>query len=134
MTIAEVNEKYGLSIDTLRYYERIGLIPPVPRSKGGIRNYGESDCLAVEFIKCMRSAGITIEALVEYMSLFEKGQKTREARKNILKEQRDQLKERITEMQAALKKLSFKIDNYDTLVVEAENKFTNNDNGNEAKK
>jgi DNA-binding transcriptional MerR regulator len=134
MTIAEVNAKYGLSIDTLRYYERIGLIPPIPRTKGGIRNYGESDCLAVDFIKCMRSAGVTVEALVEYMSLFEKGPKTREARKNILKEQRDQLKVRITEMQNALKKLNFKIDNYDTLVVEAENKFTGNENGKVAKK
>jgi DNA-binding transcriptional MerR regulator len=128
MTIAEVSKQYGLSIDTLRYYEKIGLIAPVSRTKGGIRSYGESDCLAVDFIKCMRGAGITVEALVEYMSLFQKGQKTREARKKILKEQRDQLKVRITEMQDALEKLNFKIDNYDTLMVEVENKFIDKEN------
>lgn len=44
MTIAEVGKKYGLSADTLRYYERIGLIPPVHRTKSGIRDYLEEDC------------------------------------------------------------------------------------------
>ncbi len=43
MTIAAVSETYGLTPDTLRYYERIGLIPPVPRTAGGIRDYGEDD-------------------------------------------------------------------------------------------
>jgi DNA-binding transcriptional MerR regulator len=125
MTIAEVGKKYDLSVDTLRYYERIGLISPVPRTKGGIRNYGESDCLAVEFIKCMRSAGVTVEALVEYMTLFQKGEKTREARKDILKEQRTLLKIRVEELQETLKKLDYKIENYDTLCYEAEKKFIN---------
>ena len=53
MTIAEVSEKYGLTADTLRYYERVGLLPPVPRTSGGIRDYGEKDCGWIEFIKCM---------------------------------------------------------------------------------
>lgn len=124
MTIAEVGEKYGLSADTLRYYERIGLLAPVPRTKGGIRDYGKIDCLAVEFIKCMRGAGVAIEALVEYVSLFQKGDSTREARKGILRDQRELLKARIVEMQEALDKLNFKIENYDTLVWDAEKKMT----------
>lgn len=56
MTISEVSEKYGLTPDTLRYYERIGLIPPVPRTKSGLRDYDESSCNWIEFIKCMRGA------------------------------------------------------------------------------
>ena len=123
MTIAEVGEKYGLSTDTLRYYERIGLLAPIPRTKGGIRNYGEIDCQAVEFIKCMRGAGVAIEALVEYVSLFQGGKTTRQARLTILQEQRDLLMVRISEMQEALNKLNFKIENYDTLVLEAEKKL-----------
>ena len=123
MTIAEVSEKYGLSTDTLRYYERIGLLAPVPRTKGGIRDYGQIDCLAVEFIKCMRGAGVAIEALVEYVSLFQKGDSTRETRKDILREQRELLIARIAEMQEALDKLNFKIENYDTLVWDAEKKI-----------
>ena len=70
MTIAEVSKKYEISADTLRYYERIGLIPPVSRSKSGIRDYDENACSWVELMKCMRSAGVQIEALIEYVALF----------------------------------------------------------------
>lgn len=70
MTIAEVSEKYALTADTLRYYERIGLIPPVPRTQSGFRNYDEESCRWIELMKCMRSAGVQIEALTEYVRLF----------------------------------------------------------------
>jgi DNA-binding transcriptional MerR regulator len=113
LTIAQVSEKYGLSADTLRYYERIGLIARVNRTPGGIRNYTEQDCNAVEFIKCMRAAGIPIEALIEYVSLFEQGDQTKDTRKQILIEQRDLLVKRIQEMQNTLKRLNSKIEHYD---------------------
>ena len=76
MTIAEVSERYEMSADTLRYYERIGLFPPVPRDKNGIRNYDDESCGWIEFIRCMRSAGIQIEALIEYVRLYHQGSKT----------------------------------------------------------
>ena len=88
MTIAEVSKLVDLSNDTLRYYERIGLIPPVHRNKSGIRDYDEEDIRWVEFIKCMRSAGLPIEALIEYVSLFRQGDDTADARKALLIEQR----------------------------------------------
>lgn len=81
MTISEVSEKYGLTPDTLRYYERIGLIPPVPRTRSGLRYYDESSCNWIEFIKCMRGAGLQIEALIEYVALYQQGDSTIEARK-----------------------------------------------------
>ncbi len=74
MTIAEVSKKYDLSCDTIRYYERIGLLPEIPRTKSGIRNFDEESCRWIEFIKCMRSAGMEIEALLEYVTLFKKDQ------------------------------------------------------------
>jgi DNA-binding transcriptional MerR regulator len=123
MTIAEVSAQYGLSIDTLRYYERIGLIPPVTRNRNGIRNFTEMDCNWVAFIKCMRSAGIPVETLIEYVGLFQKGDATRQARKEILIEQRGLLAQRITEMRETLEKLDFKIANYDTLLLEYEKKM-----------
>ena len=110
MTIAEVSKKYELSADTLRYYERIGLIPPVPRTRSGIRDYDESSCGWVEFIKCMRGAGLQIEALIEYVSLFRQGDETSRA---ILIEQRGQLAERITQMQQTLERLDRKIAHYE---------------------
>jgi DNA-binding transcriptional MerR regulator len=84
MTITKVAEQYGLSTDTLRYYERIGLIPTVQRNKAGNRDYNETDCNRVKFVKCMRSAGIPVESLTEYVRLFLMGEETRETRKTIL--------------------------------------------------
>ena len=120
MTIAEVSRRYGVSADTLRYYERIGLIPPVPRSKSGIRDYDEQSCGWVELMKCMRSAGVQIEALIEYVALFRKGDSTIDARKALLAEQRDQLMARMAEMQASLDRLNLKIEKYERDLVEKE--------------
>ncbi len=113
MTIAEVSKKYGVSADTLRYYERIGLIPPVHRTAGGIRDYTDDDCNWVGFVKCMRSAGLTIEALIEYVTLYQQGDETIQARKDLLIEQRRLLLERIEEMQATVARLDGKIERYD---------------------
>lgn len=113
MTIAEVSKQYGLSADTLRYYERIGLIPPVPRSKSGIRDYDETSCGWIELMKCMRAAGVQIEALVEYVALFQQGDETIDARKALLCEQRDHLLNRIADMQTSLDKLNDKIERYE---------------------
>ena len=102
MTISEVAEKYQLTADTLRYYERIGLLPRVQRNNSGIRDYSEEDCNWVGFIKCMRSAGLSIEVLVEYVSLFQQGDSTVDARKDLLIEQREELERRLAEMQQTL--------------------------------
>lgn len=120
MKIAEVSEKHGLSSDTLRYYERIGLIPPVTRSENGIRDYGELDIRRVEFIKCMRKAGLPIEVLIEYVGLVQQGDKTIEARKEILAEQRDLLVSRIQEMQKTLDVLNHKIQVYESAILTKE--------------
>lgn len=123
MTIAEVSKQYNISADTLRYYERIGLIPPVNRNKNGIRDYTDEDCKWVDFIKCMRSAGLPIEVLIEYVTLFRQGNSTIEARKEILIEQRGILEEKINFMTATLERLNYKIDNYDTIILSAENRL-----------
>ncbi|HUH96874.1 MAG TPA: MerR family transcriptional regulator [Anaerolineales bacterium] len=120
MKIAEVSEQYGISSDTLRYYERIGLIPPVNRDGGGIRDYNELDLRRVEFIKCMRSAGLPIEVLIEYVGLVQRGDNTIEARKEILIEQRRQLVARMKEMQKTLGILDHKIAAYEKAVLKAE--------------
>lgn len=116
MRIAEVAEKYDISADTLRYYERIGLLPRVHRNKSGVRDFTETDCARVQFIKCMRGANVSIEALIEYMDLYAQGDSTAEARKAILEEQREQVIERMAEMQAGLDRLNHKIEHYDELL------------------
>ena len=120
MTIAEVSRKYDISADTLRYYERIGLIPPVPRTRGGLRDYGEESCGWIQLMTCMRAAGVQIEALIEYVDLFQQGDATLDARKALLVEQRDQLVSRMAEMQASLDLLNQKIARYEQGMMTAE--------------
>jgi MerR family transcriptional regulator, aldehyde-responsive regulator len=120
MKIAEVSEQYGLSSDTLRYYERVGLIPPVNRNESGIRDYNKLDLRRVEFIKCMRSAGLPVDVLIEYVGLVQQGDKTIEARKEILKEQRELLLARMKEMQTTLDVLNRKIEVYENAVLKKE--------------
>ena len=123
MKIAEVSKRYGMSADTLRYYERIGLLRHVPRNESGIRDYGEQDLARIRFVKCMRGANVSIEALLEYMELFEGGDATLGARKAILEEEREKLRERMAEMQAGLDRLDYKIAHYEDLIVKAEQKI-----------
>jgi MerR family transcriptional regulator, aldehyde-responsive regulator len=120
MKIAEVSERYSISHNTLRYYERIGLIPPVNRNGNGIRDYNELDVRRVEFIKCMRSAGLPIETLIKYVALVQQGDRTIEARKEILIEQREQLVARMAEMQKTLDMLDYKIKVYENAVLKRE--------------
>lgn len=116
MRIAEVAEQYDLSADTLRYYERIGLLRPVKRNGSGVRDYSEEDCARIGFVKCMRGANVSIEALIEYMQLFDEGDATLEARKQILIEQRDAARERLARIQEGLDRLDYKIAHYDELI------------------
>jgi DNA-binding transcriptional MerR regulator len=120
MKIAEVSERYAISSDTLRYYERIGLIPPVNRNVSGIRDYVEVDLRRVEFIKCMRSAGLPIEVLIEYVGLVQQGDRTIETRREILVEQREKLGARMKEMQNTLDILDHKIEVYENAVLKKE--------------
>jgi len=120
MKISEVSEQCGISIDTLRYYERIGLIPPVNRNQSGIRDYNELDLRRVEFIKCMRNAGLPIETLIEYYGLVQQGDQTIEARKEILREQRAQLVAKMEEIQQTLDLVDHKIEVYENALLNKE--------------
>ena len=116
MTIAEVSKQYGLSQDTLRYYERVGMIPPVTRTAGGIRDYQEEDLGWVELAKCMRYAGLPVESLIEYVKLFREGDSTIEARRDLLAERREELLEQKRHIEETLDLLDYKISRYEEAV------------------
>lgn len=113
MTIKNVSEKFNITSDTLRYYERVGLIGPIKKNSSGIRDYDENDLQRIEFVMCMRSANLSIEVLLRYIKLYEIGDQTIVERRNLLGEQREILKQKILEMQKVLDKLDIKIDMYD---------------------
>ena len=112
MTIKEVSKMYNLSPDTLRFYEKKGLIGPVKKTSGGIRDYEEEDLKRIEFIKCMRSAEIPVIVLKEYVALFSAGDETIKERRKLLEEQKHILEDKIAKMQEAYEKLNKKIDMY----------------------
>ena len=126
MKISEVSKKYNISPDTLRYYEKEGLLPNVKKNASGIREYSENDCNWVEFIKCMRGAGLSIEALAKYIELFYKGDSTKEERKNILTEERAKLIEKRDAIQATIDRLDYKIDAYDKTIIKKEKELLEN--------
>lgn len=113
MQIKEVSQKFQITPATLRYYERIGLIPSVPRNANGIRDYDEEAIGWVKFIQCMRSAGMPIDALREYVALYQQGSHTAAARKQLLIEQRDNLIQRMSDLQQTLDRLTMKIAHYE---------------------
>ena len=116
MTIKEIAQKYNLTADTLRYYEKIGLLSTVPRTSKGIRNYDAVTCRRIEFIKCMRDAGVEIEALIKYIHLLEQGKSTVLARKTLLEQQKEKLLEKQKSIALTLEKLDYKIELYDEII------------------
>lgn len=118
MTIGEVSKKLDIPIDTLRYYEKIGLIGPVPKTKSGIRDYDDISIRQIEFIKCMRSANLPIEELIKYMSLFKEGDKTLKERKQILVNQRENVIKQIEELKKVKERLDHKLELYDEQLLE----------------
>lgn len=116
MTIKEVSEQYQVSQDTLRYYERVGIIPQVTRTAGGIRDYQEQDISWVQNAICMRAAGLPVEALIEYVKLFQEGDSTIPARLKLLSKQRKSLLAQREKMDETLKTLDYKISRYEQAV------------------
>lgn len=116
MTIKEVSEKYNITQDTLRYYERIGMIPAVSRTAGGIRNYDDADCGWIELAICMRSAGVPVEAMIEYVQLYQEGDETIPARLQLLIDQRTELQKQKEKIEDMLMRLEYKIGRYEEAV------------------
>ena len=125
MRIAEVSKKLNISADTLRYYERIGLIPKVHRDKSGNRDYTDLNCKWIKFIKCMRNSGMPIEILIEYVTLLQEGEHTAGVRKDLLLEQKEYLQDKIDELQQMLNYLNSKIETYDEFIMKKEKELRN---------
>jgi len=116
MTIKEVSKKYDISQDTIRYYEKIGLIPKVPRNASGIRDFDEKSLKWIEFIKCMRLSGMEIETLLRYVQLFREGKDTVLERKRLLEEQKNKLLEKQKNISTTIDRLNYKLMLYDDII------------------
>ncbi|WP_086349067.1 MerR family transcriptional regulator [Candidatus Enterococcus clewellii] len=108
MKINEVSKKYQLSLSTLRYYEKIGLLDPVERVSG-IRQYGDQDFDRIEFILCMKESGLSLEMIKEYFDLYKEGDHTLEKRLSLLQKQEQETKEKLERVQATLDYIHYKM-------------------------
>lgn len=116
MKIAQVSKEKHISIDSLRYYERIGLIPPVKRVKGGIREYSEEDLKWLDFVMEVRSAGVSIEPLIDYVRLCGEGLHTVPARRDLWEDECELLEKRIRGLQETLAHMQAKVAHYDGML------------------
>jgi DNA-binding transcriptional MerR regulator len=116
MTIKEVCERFAITADTLRYYERVGAIPEVGRTSGGIRNYTEEDLKWIQNAIFLRGAGVPLEMIIEYVRLFKQGDETFEARCSLLKEAREEVLATREKYDKALDKLDYKIGKYEEAI------------------
>lgn len=127
MKISEVSKKYDIPVDTLRYYEKAGLLPNVKKNSSGIRDYSETDCNWVEFIKCMRGAGLPIEVLKKYIKLFYEGDSTLTERKQILIDERQKLILKGDAIQSTIERLNYKINSYEETIAVREKELLRQD-------
>ncbi|MCB4992376.1 MerR family transcriptional regulator [Streptococcus mutans] len=123
MNIKKVSEITDVSADTIRYYERIGLLPRITRTNSGVRDFTEREIGILEFVRCFRKAGMNVEALIEYISLLEEGEGTERERLRLLTEQRDEMDDRIYELNQARERLNYKIENYENIIQKHEQKL-----------
>ncbi|WP_219995096.1 MerR family transcriptional regulator [Pediococcus damnosus] len=111
--IKQASKLSETSPDTIRYYEKVGIIAPIKRDKNGFRQFSERDIRRIKFMRHMRTAGLNISSLLEYANLIQQGDQTKDERVTFLKEQRDQLQKQLTITQSAIDQLNYKIDHYD---------------------
>ncbi len=116
MKIKEVSEITGMSIDTLRYYEKEGLLDYIARDQNGRRNYSEEDFEKIEFIRCMRSAGIPVKTIAEYIKMCVTGDATIPDRKQLLLREKEAQLDKLERLRECLDRLDCKIETYEAIM------------------
>ena len=116
MTIKEVSNMLNISQDTLRYYEKVGVIPPVPRTKSGLRNYGEEEINWIQHVTCLRKSGLPIKTMIDYLNLYLQGDSTYPQRLKLLHEQYDEILKQKKHLETSLNRLSKRIKYYNDLL------------------
>lgn len=125
MNIKEASKLTDLTPNTIRYYERIGVIPAIPRDKNGNRVFNDLEIQWLELSRDLRHAGVHVEMIIDYVQLVAQGDRKIPARINLLKEAKIEIEDSIATLTTTLEHLQYKIDHYDTHMVTLENKLIN---------
>src|SRR5204862_5297172 len=111
---SQVTEMTGFSVDTLRYYERIGLLLAVDRTAGGRRRYSDDDLMFLRWLRCLRDTGMPIADMLRFVELLRAGDGTRAERIEVLEQHERRVEEQIALLQGHLQHIRYKIELYAT--------------------
>lgn len=114
MQIGEISKKTGLSISTLRYYDKHGLLQNIDRSNGGIRKFDDKDLEALRIILCLKTSGMKISEIKQFMDWCNEGDATIDKRLNMFYEQEKNINKQIDILNKSLKLIKFKQWYYET--------------------
>lgn len=113
LTIREAAQHIGLTTHTLRYYERVGLLPPVARAHNGHRRYSPDDLRWLELLERLQASGMPIRRMLEFARLVRRGSSTIPQRRAVLDQHRAEIETTIATLQTTLALLRKKIARYD---------------------
>lgn len=123
MFIREMAQRTRISDDTLRFYERIGLLPPVPRSRSGVRQYSEYHVQYVALIQSLKASGMSLEEIQHYMELARRGQATAGIRKRMVVAAKHKLQQQIARLQQSVAEADFQLRHYETSLLKRTNRM-----------
>lgn len=118
MQIGEISKLTGLSISTLRYYDKHGLLNNLGRTEGGIRTFSKQNIEALTLINCLKTSGMKISEIKQFMDWCNEGDSSIEKRLNMFYEQEKNIKEQIAALNKSLKLIKFKQWYYETAIKE----------------
>ena len=115
-TIGDISEMFSITADTLRYYEKTGVIPPIKRDENGRRVFSEDDIKWLGFVNCLKLTEMPLDNIRKYLELLKSGDKTAKMRREIIAKQKLVLGKRINELNTAMNHLDNKLKFYDDLL------------------
>lgn len=113
-TIGEISKMLNVAPSTIRYYDKEGLLPFLERSKSGKRIFKDSDYEQLQIINCLKSTGLSLKDIKDYIYMSIEGDKTINERLQIFLKQREVVKQQIKELQTTLDIINFKCWYYET--------------------
>lgn len=115
-TIGQAAEKMGLTAHTLRYYDKEGLLPFVQKSASGLRVFSDSDIEWLVMIECLKSTGLQLKDIKQYIDWYREGDSTLDKRLELLKQQKKKVDEQMEQLKKHKEKLDFKIAFYNDAI------------------
>ena len=123
LTIAEVASLSGLSVHTLRYYERSGLLEAIGRDEKGHRRYSAENVRQIKFLNCLRATGMSISQMQQFIGLFRQNPEAVKERRVMLEQHQQKVEEHILQLKEHLEVIQWKITLYKELEAKQKNEY-----------